>query len=37
LPPDNQVNGFINAGILSPAQGQGLIDAANALSSNIGC
>lgn len=33
----NQVNGFINNGTLTPAQGQPLLDTANALKSNSGC
>ena len=33
----NQVNGFINNGSLTSAQGQELIDAANALKTKIGC
>ena len=33
----NQVNAFISNGTLTPAQGQLLIDAANALKTNLGC
>ena len=33
----NQVNGFISNGTLTPAQGQPLIDIANALKANLGC
>ena len=33
----NQVNGFVNARTLTAAQGQSLVNAANALKTNIGC
>jgi len=33
----SQVNGFINSGALAPGQGQALIDAVNALKTNLGC
>jgi len=33
----NQVNAFIGNGTLTPAQGQSLIDAANAVRTNFGC
>jgi hypothetical protein len=33
----NQVQAFINSGKLTPAQGQALIDSANAIKSVLGC
>jgi hypothetical protein len=33
----NQVQAFINSHALTPAQGQTLIDGANAIKTNIGC
>jgi ABC-type transporter Mla subunit MlaD len=33
----NQVNAFINSGSLTAAQGQALIDAANAVRTSMGC
>jgi hypothetical protein len=33
----NQVQPFINSGVLTQAQGQSLINAANAIKVNLGC
>jgi hypothetical protein len=33
----NQVNAYVNSGTLTPAEGQSLLGAVNALESDLGC